>query len=392
MTLFDDSNRTDSSPANHLEDHFSFLNRVATPYWERVRTQLTDWVDRLPHDERSDVVARMRSRDRRQFLGAFWETYLFVVFDRLGFGIAMHPEVTGSKRRPDFRIETVNGPAYVEATVSSVSDDALAQDRRRGQVYDTINHLGSTHYWLSLDLLDEGYESPAIKKCLPAVQRWLDSLDLNEASELLDAQRFDDLPEYVIEDRGWSIRVTALPRGHESRGEASGRPIAFYPIESGSFDGRAPVLASLREKAGRYGELDAPYVIALMQETVLSDDEDVFHALFGSLRISVPLDNPGAATTTLGDDGFWRGPNGAQNTNVAAVLAVQNLYSWNIASKAPDVWQNPWATHPFYELLPWRTQRIGDEGTVQTVEASVQPHDLLGLPEGWPGPEGPFDA
>src|SRR5690606_37208242 len=56
VTLFDDSKRTDPSPASHLEDHFSFLNRVATPYWERVRTLLTDWVDRLPQDERASVI------------------------------------------------------------------------------------------------------------------------------------------------------------------------------------------------------------------------------------------------------------------------------------------------------------------------------------------------
>jgi hypothetical protein len=304
----------------------------------------------------------------------------------------MHPEVAGSNRRPDFRIETTDGPSYVEATVSSAPDHKLAQDRRRAQIYDTINQLSSPNFWLSLGLLDEGREPPAIKKCLSAIQSWLDDLDVEQALELLDAHRFDELPKYVLEDRGWSIEVTALPRGAESRGEASGRPIAFYPIEAGSFDGRAPLLASLREKAGRYGELDAPYVIALMQETVLSDHEDVFHALFGSLMISVPLGNPQGARTTLGDDGFWRGPTGAQNTGVAAVLVVQNLYSWNIASRAPDVWHNPWAVRPFYDVLPWRTQRIVDEGAVQTSEASVQPHDLLGLREDWPGLEGAFEV
>lgn len=392
MTLFDDSKCTDPSPASHLEDHFSFLNRVATPYWDRVRTLLTEWADRLPHDERPSVIARMRSRDRRQFLGAFWETYLYVAFERLGFGVTMHPEMKGSNRRPDFLIETADGPSYVEATVSSASDNELAQDRRRGQIYDTINELSSPNFWLSLDLLSEGREPPAIKRRVAGIQAWLDDLDVDRASEMLDAQEFDGLPKYVIEDRGWSIEITALPRGVESRGEASGRPIAFYPIEAGSFDGRTPILGALREKAGRYGELDAPYMIALMQETILSDHEDVFHALFGSLRISVPLGNPQAARTTLGDDGFWRGPAGAQNTSVAAVLAVQNLYSWNVASRLPEVWHNPWAARPFYEVLPWRTKRIGDDGSVQIKEAGIQPHELFGLPEYWPGPEAPFDV
>jgi len=392
MTLFDDFDRTDHSPASHLEDHFTFLNRVATPYWERVRALLAAWIDRLPDEDRADVVARMRSGDRRQFLGAFWETYLFVSFEQLGFGLNTHPQVPGSNRRPDFRIETNQGPAYVEATVASASDDELARDRRRGQIYDSINQLNSRNFWLSLDLLNEGNEAPSITRCLPAIQTWLNDLDVDDASQLLDARRFDDLPSYGIEDRGWSIRITALPRGAESRGQPAGRPIAFYPVESGSFDGRRPILAALREKAGRYGELDAPYVIAVMQETMLSGDDDVFHALFGSLRITVPLDNPEVAKTTLGNDGFWRGPKGAQNTGVAAVLVAQNLYGWNITTRTPDLWHNPSAYIPLDDVLPWRTHHIGTDGAVETSEPRIEPHQLFGLPEQWPGPEGPFDG
>ncbi|HLF44528.1 MAG TPA: hypothetical protein VJA46_13530 [Acidimicrobiia bacterium] len=392
MTLFDDFDRTDPSPASHLEDHFTFLNRVATPYWERVRALLAAWMDRLPDEDRADLVARMRSGDRRQFLGAFWETYLFVSFERLGFGLTTHPQVPGSSRRPDFRIETNDGSAYVEATVASASNDEVARDRRRGQIYDTINQLSCPNFWLSLDLLEEGYEAPSIRRRFPAIQAWLDDLDVDHASELLAAGSFDDLPTYDIGDRGWSIRITALPRGAESRGESAGRPIAFYPGESGSFDGRGPILAALREKAGRYGELDAPYVIAVMQETILSDHDDVFHALFGSLRITVPLDNPQAAKTTLGNDGFWRGQSGAQNTGVAAVLVAQNLYGWNITTRAPDLWHNPWAHAPWDDVLPWRTHQIGTDGAVETSDPRIEPHQLFALPEQWPGPEGPFDV
>lgn len=392
MVLFDDLNRTDPSPASHLEDHFTFLNRVATPYWERVRALLAEWVDRLPDGDRTDVVARMRSRDRRQFLGGFWETYLFVSFERLGFGVTTHPQVPESNRRPDFRIETNLGPAYVEATVASASNYELARDRRRGQIYDSINRLISPDFWLSLDLLTEDQQAPSISQRLQAIQAWLDGLDVNHASELLDAERFDDLPTWNIEDRGWVIRVTALPRGAESRGESAGRPIAFYPGEGGSYDGRGSIVAALREKAGRYGELDAPYMIAIMQETILSDHEDVFHALFGGLQITVPLDNPDAVQTTLGNDGFWRGRAGARNTGVGALLVVQNLFGWNITTRAPEIWHNPWTHTPLHDVFPWRSHRIGNDGSVETSEPRLQPHELFALPDYWPGPEGPFDV
>lgn len=131
--LFDEIERTDPTPARHLEDHFSFLNRVATPYFEEVRMLLEDWVGRLPEESTPDVVGRMRSGDDRQFLGAFWETYLYVTFERLGLGIEPHPGLEGTDRRPDFRLYTEGGSLLVEATVAATSDTDRSRDKRRGQ-------------------------------------------------------------------------------------------------------------------------------------------------------------------------------------------------------------------------------------------------------------------
>ncbi len=268
----------------------------------------------------------------------------------------------------------------------------LARDRRRGQIYDTISRVKSPDFWLWLELRAEGNGAPSIRRYLPSIQAWLDRLDVDHTSELVDAKRFNDLPTYGIEDRGWSIRVTGFPRGAGSRGESSGRPIGFYPMEGGFYDGRGPVLAALREKAGRYGDLDAPYVIAVMQETVLSDHDDVIHALFGSHQITFPCARPEAARTTLGADGFWRGPGGAQNTRVAAVLVAQNLYCSNITTQAPGLWHNPWAHTPLNGVLPWRSHSIGADGAIQTSEANGQPHELFALRDDWPGPEEPFEV
>jgi hypothetical protein len=391
--LFDEFERSDPSPASHVEDHFTFLNRVATPYWERVRNLLSEWVERLPAEERSDSIARMRSTDHRQFLGAFWEVYLWITFELLGLDVTMHPALCGTERRPDFRIETPDGPVYVEATVASTSDSELARDRRRGQIYDTINSgLACPDFWLSLDLKSEGTEAPSITRHLSRIQGWLDEIDPDRVTELLEARAFDSLPTYTVDERGWTLIITALAKGKESRGDSTGRPIAFYPFEGGSFDGRAPVLAALREKAGRYGDLKAPYLIAVMIETFLTGDQDVFPALFGHLQLHVPIDHPEAAFPGLANDGFWRGPNGTQNTGVSAVATARELYEWRIAEKAPEVWHNPWARCALPPILPWRTNTIGEEGAVETGDAQVEPWELFNVPPDWPGPEGPFEV
>jgi hypothetical protein len=163
-------------------------------------------------------------------------------------------------------------------------------------------------------------------------------------------------------------------------------------VEAGSFDGRRQLLAGLRQKAGRYGISDVPFVIAVLQETVLPGNDDIFHALFGSRRLAIPLNNEDAARLVLGDDGFWRAPKGVQNNRTTGVLFAQNLNEWNIATQAPDLWLSPQVDNPLGDMFPWRGHRINGEGGIDTSEPKMQPNELFLLPEEWPGPEGPFEV
>lgn len=389
---FDDMERTDPTPARHLEDHFTFLNRVATPFFEQVRVLLGDWVRRLPGETRPDIVGRMRSGDDRQFLGAFWETYLYVTFEQLGLGVECHPAVEGTDRRPDFRLYTADGSFLVEATVATTSDTERSRDRRRGQIYDTLNRSVDTrNFRLGLDLVAEGGASPSIRRSVLRIQDWLDGLDADRAMELMKAERYADLDRLRIEDRGWVFVITAFPRSKETRGLPEDA-IAVYPSEIGSFDGREPIAAALEEKkASRYGAIDEPFVIALMQQTFLSGKEDIEHALFGRLMIQVRIDRPGQPTMVRGMDGFWLGPDGPRNQNVSAVVAAQNLYAWSVAKKAPDMWCNPWAQKQAALNVPsWPTITVNDEGELDDSEAAMAPNELFDLDPGWPGAESEF--
>jgi hypothetical protein len=47
-TLFDDIERTDSSPMAYGESVFDFYNRVDRPEWARVRSELDEWYSHYP--------------------------------------------------------------------------------------------------------------------------------------------------------------------------------------------------------------------------------------------------------------------------------------------------------------------------------------------------------
>ncbi len=76
MYLFDKGRRVDAAAVHRGESHFEFLNRVDTPFWQRVRDLLDPWVAHYSADNRPDLVERLRSKLGSQHLPAFWELYL----------------------------------------------------------------------------------------------------------------------------------------------------------------------------------------------------------------------------------------------------------------------------------------------------------------------------
>jgi len=117
MMLFDHRERTDPSPAAHGEDSYTFLNRVASPYWAKVRAQLEAWFAEYPTDAQADLAGRFQSRLPEQHWGAWWELYLFALFSRLGFAVAVHPETGVRSTSPDFHCVRADCQFYLEAAV-----------------------------------------------------------------------------------------------------------------------------------------------------------------------------------------------------------------------------------------------------------------------------------
>jgi hypothetical protein len=61
-TIFDLIPRTDASPATPGETSFAFLNRVNSPYWQRVREFVETAFSAYSAENAADVRARFRDR------------------------------------------------------------------------------------------------------------------------------------------------------------------------------------------------------------------------------------------------------------------------------------------------------------------------------------------
>ncbi len=162
-SLFDDFERNDPSSGKWSEDTFSVLNRVATPYWGKIRTQLdawfTDYAGTAAADKAADLRARFRSADARQHLPAWWELYIYWLLRRLHptKSILVEPERVGQSARPDFAI--ANGEAgpidfWVEATAMfSGTVEEGRHGAREAVVLDAINEIQSSDFRVMISSL-----------------------------------------------------------------------------------------------------------------------------------------------------------------------------------------------------------------------------------------------
>jgi hypothetical protein len=389
--VFDELVRADARPSRHAESRFAFYNRAAGPVFDRIRDCVERWFQSYPPDGRADIRARLRSKSDDVFSGAFWELYQHETLTAMGFDVVPHPALASSSRRPDFLVRRPNGRGfYLESTITSPSREDRASNRHLGTIYDLLNDLPSPNFFLDVEVDRRGPRPASTKAIRRDLVAWLETLDPDDVEATSGGWIRQEPLRWDAE--GWSIRFRAIPKspGHRGRpGRAIGvsmdQPVRAVDTSSG-------LRGAIKEKAGRYGRLDRPYVIAILIEDQFVHGEDLVDALYGtvSYRINTSPDADPDPQPFRQLDGPWMSPNGPTNTRVSAVMTASNLSPPLIARIAPQVWHNPWAAQPMKDRLAWRSSQVQDGGLLVASEAETEPSELLRLPAEWPGPEQAF--
>jgi hypothetical protein len=388
--VFDDVTRTDARPSRHVESRFGFYNRAAGPVFDRIRNSLDSWFRAYPADGQPDLRARLRSSADDAFSGAFWELYQHQTLTLMGYSVESHPKLAGTTRRPDFLVARPGDRGfYLEATIASPSRDERGSDRILGTIFDLLNELSTPNFFLEVEVKRRGPLPPSTKQVRRDLTAWLAALDPDEI-ERAPGGWLRHAP-FSWEMAGWSIQFRPIPKSPGYRGKPSraigvniDAPVRVVDTSSGLRD-------AIKGKAGRYGTLDRPYVIAVLIEDRYMDREAVVAALYGT--VSYLFDSSPNATFDPRPfrqlDGPWMSPTGPTNTRVSAVLTAINLSPPLVTRIAPHVWHNPWAARPLVDRMNWATSRVED-GVLVDADAELPLHELLALPPEWPGPEDPF--
>jgi hypothetical protein len=169
---------------------------------------------------------------------------------------------------------------------------------------------------------------------VPPLERWLGSLDPRELRGKTCVRRFS------FDD--WIVDVDAIALAAEAARPCGCAQLVPHGARGGRVNDVRPLRRKIKKKAARYGELDQPYLLAVLALGDAVVERDVEHALLGASHR---------------DHAVWHGPGGPCNTRLSGVLVARGLRSTDpfaTAAALPTLWRNPWALRPLGLALPWR--------------------------------------
>lgn len=390
--LFPDAARSDPQPKRAHESDYGFFQRVDDPACGRIRDLLNQWFERFATSQDAEAVADLRQRFRAkqsgQFLAAFWELYLHELFARLGFQARVHPASAKGGNRPDFLMTQGGTRFYLEAVMPtpgfSPSDN---QPASVATVTEYVNEAFRSQFRLRLRHIIPGPNFPRRKAVIRAVGDWLDSLDWADLWKGAPQKSVYPETELHISD-GWQIKLAAIPLDPSCQSDEPRSMIFSYPGFIGYPDGLGEaVLPLLVEKTSKYGELDAPLMVAMWVVDLMANPHTAPLALFGSwFSVKGGTHRTGLE---LQDDrsGLWT-PGAKTRERGCGVLAI-NSFDFGypaVARMLPRYWPNPWTEKPLGVDLPFPTSTVSDdEATVVNLPETISASELLELPEDWPG-------
>jgi len=387
--FFTERPRDDGSIKRSTEWMYKFLDRVNDEAFARVREVLNEWFARFeqrqPEVAVNDLRARLRAKQPLQFESAFWELYLHELFGRLDFEVEVHPPGPRTTR-PDFLMTRGAERFYLEAVVPAPSEGTLHQPPGSATVTEYIEAARSPDFVLMLRFIAGGGPMPRRKKVIAAVERWLETLSWSDCHD--GTQPAPVLPETEVAVDDWVIGLRAHPRSPDDRGDASAPTIAAFPGMAAFPDAvMATTVPTLDEKASKYGELDAPHVIAAWVMSPYAHEHHVYSALHAA---ELPLDagsHPVVMPPSKQRRGLWTPDRGRRDRPSAVLLSGNFDFNYNaIGRHLPRLWHNPWAQRPLDVELPFAASRVApDERTIVNTAATAAASEIFGIGLGWPG-------
>lgn len=376
--IYDDRERTDPAPQRNGESSFAFFNRVGGAYWKQSRALHQGWAERLGDREYADVRSALRSDNNAQARSAFLELYLHECLLRSGHRVVVHPEAPKSNNRPDFLAIGDAYQVYIEAIAPGTSKGEQSRAARTADLLASVDRVGDPNFTLVTNEIVGGPISAPSATFRRKIRAWLAGLDPDRVD-------IENLPTLSLDIEGWGLTVAAMPLRRSSRGKSRRSIGAYAHYEAQFINDGSKLVAALRAKDSRYGDLSAPFVIAVGINTFDEDDEDFHDAFYGSVSWMLDrLDGDTASRAIRNRDGYFGSPGAWRNRRVSGVLVVDQLSLHNPTQARVNLWLHPDPLNPLPDASMFPGAIREWNGEEVTRRPALDARTLLGLPDGWP--------
>ncbi|WP_143421365.1 hypothetical protein [Halovibrio salipaludis] len=210
----------------------------------------------------------------------------------------------------------------------------------------------------------------------------MDSLDPDEVNREIEGSGFDSLEPMFWSHDGWILQIRPIPIKPERRGKSSNL-VGIGGFGGGWVDAWSPIRDAIKFKGGKYGDLNAPLVVAVNLDSFHLDRIDEMQALFGQEQFVFSAGVDAEPEMRRAQNGAWCGKNGPQYSRVSAAWLFNDLQASSLAARGSTVYFNPWAAMPAPESLkcfPFATP----EANKMTWHEGLSLREIFGLHEEWP--------
>ncbi len=320
------------------------LRKSVDPLAVMGRRRLNRWLRNWNFPDKKELLVRLNSSSAADHDGAVWELYLNSLFRYLGFYVERDPlKIKG--KTPDFRITRFAKTYYVEATSVSREPSSPSQKHWRDLV-NKVDSISRDDFFITFHPSQTSSRTPRSTQVVKQINTFLDSLDYEE----LCLAGHLDRPELIIRDNEWEIRVSPIPKS--PKGVTEGLIGLCGNAETGMISDLEDLRTKISKKRKRYGPLDAPFIIAILENSFVGSDDKWhrFGALFGNdaLRISPN----GESQSIRQDNGIWSARK--KESYVEGLLLTARLPITFPDLGLPELWINPnVATSQLDAVLPF---------------------------------------
>jgi len=381
--LFEEHQRTRTEPLKRGETLWEFYDACALPGYDEFRSVINQWLGEISEKDSRELIGRMKYGGNREFGACLCELSVHAFLIKSGFKVVAHPEIPGTTKRPDFAAFDDAGVliAYVEVTTVNPPNAQEKEKNRENPFYNAIDGVKlPPGCALGYNLVRAGESSPPLKPLVSEIEQW--ARENEEAAKSSDVVRTFTAGEWVVE--------LELFGGGKSMEPAPGAIGAAF-LRGGMIEPHRDMREGLEEKAKRYGDLNAPYVIVVAdgKDQLFSKDSiksALTEAVLGDEIIQ--FKSGGVAHQTFARNGFWHGAAGARNRHVSAVVLLPDTELWKLRNenRQPTLAINPWARHRLPDKLR-ALPRFEPDNDLWVFRQGERFADILKLPKPWPPQE-----